>query len=178
MTTLSSKFVYPVKKPVIPTRLRNWGNGTIPRLRLKKSRVGVLLFRPAANAADHMYDAALQDGVTLSSVGGGYRSYDRQLWLWNDRMTTNRKEAKQPLLRRIWNGKVYFLKKGAPVAIPGTSNHGWGLSIDFNLSDPKTYAWLDKHAPKFGFYMEAKPTKADGTKNPYFEPWHWTKVDA
>jgi LAS superfamily LD-carboxypeptidase LdcB len=178
MAARKTTFVYPVKKPVIPTRLRNWGNGTIPRLRLKKSRVGVLLFRPAANAADRMYDAALQDCVVLSSVGGGYRTYERQLWLWNDRMTRNRKEAKRPLVRRVWNGKVWWLKKMAPVAIPGTSNHGWGLSIDFNLSDPKTYAWLDKHAPKFGFYMEAKPTKADGTKNPYFEPWHWTKVDA
>jgi LAS superfamily LD-carboxypeptidase LdcB len=178
MAARKTTFVYPVKKPVIPTRLRNWGNGTIPRLRLKKSKVGVLLFRPAANAADRMYDAAFQDGVVLSSVGGGYRTYERQLWLWNDRMTTNRKEAKQPLVRRVWNGKVWWLKKMAPVAQPGFSNHGWGLSIDFNLADPKTFAWLDKHGPQFGFYMEAKPTKSDGSKNPYFEPWHWTKVDA
>jgi len=91
-------------------------------------------------------------------------------------MTTDKSKAKQPLVRRVWNNKVWWLAKGAPVAQPGFSNHGWGLSADFDVSDPKTYAWLDANGPRFGFYMEAKPTR-NGERNPFFEPWHWTKAD-
>jgi D-alanyl-D-alanine carboxypeptidase len=158
--------------------VQKWGNGKIPRLRLKKAKCGAIVFRPVVASLDAMTLEAAEDGVRLTSVGGGYRDYARQLWLWNDRMTTNKAEAKQPLVRRVWQGKAWYLKKMAPVAIPGTSNHGWGISVDFNLTDPKVYAWLDAHGPRFGFYMEAKPTRADGSKNPYFEPWHWVKVDA
>lgn len=178
MASRKPTFRYPVKKPVIPPRMQKWGNGKIPRHRLKKCACGALMFRPVAKVCTEMVREAAEDGVTLRSLGGGYRSYDRQLDLWYDRMTTDKKQAKEPLVRRVWNSQVWWLRKMAPVATPGTSNHGWGLSVDFDLSDPKTYAWLDAHGPRFGFFMEAKPTKPDGEKNPYFEPWHWTKVDA
>ena len=178
MATSKATFRYPVKKPVIPAKVLQWGNGKIPRLRLKKTLCGAVVFRPVAKSLNAMYSEALEDGVVLSSLGGGYRDYARQEALWYDRMTLDKAEAKKPLVRRVWQGRTWYLKKMAPVAIPGTSNHGWGLSVDFNLSDPKVYAWLDRHGPRFGFYMEAKPTRPDGDKNPYFEPWHWTKVDA
>ena len=176
-STKKPTFNYPVKKPVIPERLTRWGNGKIPRLRLRKTQTGAIMFKPAAKACDLMWAEAKADGINLEALGGGYRDYARQEALWYDRMTMKREEAKQPLVRRVWNGKVWWLKKMAPVATPGTSNHGWGLSVDFNVSDPKVYAWLDKNGPRFGFYMEAKPTRHDSEKNPYFEPWHWTKVD-
>lgn len=177
MATKKPTFNYPVKKPVIPASVQRWGNGKIPRVRLKKCACGAVMYRPAAKICSQMVRVAEQDGVQLRSLGGGYRDYARQEALWYDRMTRSRDEAKQPLVRRVWNGKLWFLKKAAPVAVPGTSNHGWGLSVDFDISDPLVYAWLDKHGPSYGFYMEAKPTKSDGSKNPYFEPWHWTKVD-
>lgn len=177
MAAKKPTFKYPVKKPNIPQAVQKWGNGKIPRLRLKKCACGAVMFRPAAKVCSAMTAAALADGVQLKSLGGGYRDYARQEALWYDRMTTNKDEAKKPLVRRAWNGKMWFLKKGAPVAVPGFSNHGFGISVDFDVSDPKVYAWLDENGPKFGFYMEAKPTRPDGDRNPYFEPWHWTKVD-
>jgi D-alanyl-D-alanine carboxypeptidase len=178
MAASKATFRYPVKKPVIPARVQRWGNGKIPRLRLKKAQCGAVVYRPVAKALDDMFFDALDDGVVLKSLGGGYRDYARQEALWYDRMTLDKAEAKKPLVRRVWQGRTWYLKKMAPVAVPGTSNHGWGLSVDFDLSDPKTYAWLDRYAPSYGFFMEAKPTRPDGDKNPYFEPWHWTKVDA
>ena len=62
-------------------------------------------------------------------------------------------------------------------AVPGTSNHGWGLAIDVAIDadgdegfewpvksvDSKTVAWLLKNADRFGFCWEVQS-----------EPWHLT----
>lgn len=63
------------------------------------------------------------------------------------------------------------------VAAPaGTSNHGWGLAVDFNnlgalgdFSSP-AYAWMKAHAAQFGFVHPA--LMEPGGPGP-FEPWHW-----
>lgn len=63
-----------------------------------------------------------------------------------------------------------FQKKGeGPAAIPGTSNHGFGLAVDFanttNLSKLTTsdplYIWLAENAKNYGFKRIEK------------EDWHW-----
>ena len=63
--------------------------------------------------------------------------------------------------------------KGTMAAVPGTSNHGWGLAID--LSDVTSYrsaqyAWLKANAMTYGWrhpvYMD------EGGRGPH-EPWHW-----
>ncbi|MFI2362596.1 D-alanyl-D-alanine carboxypeptidase family protein [Promicromonospora sp. NPDC019610] len=58
-------------------------------------------------------------------------------------------------------------------AIPGTSNHGWGLAID--LGDPVAggsspeYVWLRLHAPGYG-WDNPSWARLDGAKP---EPWHF-----
>ncbi|MEV0891412.1 D-alanyl-D-alanine carboxypeptidase family protein [Promicromonospora sp. NPDC050262] len=58
-------------------------------------------------------------------------------------------------------------------AIPGTSNHGWGLAID--LGDPVAggsspeYVWLRLHAPDYG-WDNPSWARLDGAKP---EPWHF-----
>jgi LAS superfamily LD-carboxypeptidase LdcB len=55
-------------------------------------------------------------------------------------------------------------------AVPGTSNHGWGLAIDLAEKvngkavsiSPRSVKWLIKHAAQYGFCAEAQS-----------EPWHW-----
>jgi LAS superfamily LD-carboxypeptidase LdcB len=47
-------------------------------------------------------------------------------------------------------------------AVPGTSNHGWGLAVDIDVTSPSTMAWVRANAYRFGF-VEAVPR----------EPWHW-----
>ncbi|MEV0951529.1 M15 family metallopeptidase [Promicromonospora sp. NPDC050249] len=58
-------------------------------------------------------------------------------------------------------------------AIPGTSNHGWGLAVD--LSDPISggtspeYRWLRVHGPDHG-WDNPSWARPDGAKP---EPWHF-----
>jgi LAS superfamily LD-carboxypeptidase LdcB len=47
-------------------------------------------------------------------------------------------------------------------ATPGTSNHGWGLSVDLDL-DATAQAWMRQNGARYGF-VEDVPR----------EPWHWT----
>ncbi|MDR2722752.1 MAG: M15 family metallopeptidase [Cellulomonadaceae bacterium] len=61
--------------------------------------------------------------------------------------------------------------KGFWAATPGTSNHGFGLAVDFGggiqNSRSAQQAWMDANAAKFGW---TNPDWAQGSK---FEPWHW-----
>jgi len=73
-------------------------------------------------------------------------------------------------------------KEGGPAGIPGTSRHGWGISIDLDRSSyyrpsgtPSTtsrqniaFRWLNKYAIKYNWIFNVKPP----------ETWHlsWTKA--
>jgi cell wall-associated NlpC family hydrolase len=64
-------------------------------------------------------------------------------------------------------------QKPALAAVPGTSNHGWGLAVDLcggieRFGTPQ-YAWMVANAGRFGFLH---PTWAD-PGNGREEPWHW-----
>ena len=63
--------------------------------------------------------------------------------------------------------------KGTLAAVPGTSNHGWGLAIDVGggAQDFGTapHLWLRENAPKFGWDNPAW-ARIGGSKP---EPWHW-----
>ncbi len=67
---------------------------------------------------------------------------------------------------------VYRRKPGL-AAVPGTSNHGWGLAVDFcggvQDSGSSAYRWMKDNAPRFGWNHPdwAEPS---GSKP---EPWHW-----
>jgi hypothetical protein len=64
-------------------------------------------------------------------------------------------------------------QKPALAAVPGTSNHGWGLAVDLcggvESYSSSQYAWLVEQAGRFGFIH---PTWAD-PGNGREEPWHW-----
>lgn len=64
-------------------------------------------------------------------------------------------------------------EKPALAAVPGTSNHGWGLAVDLcggiqTFGTPQ-YAWMVANAGRFGYLH---PTWAD-PGNGREEPWHW-----
>jgi hypothetical protein len=51
------------------------------------------------------------------------------------------------------------------VAKPGHSHHNHGVAVDFNQAqplDPKTYAWMQRHAPEVGLFQPMS-----------WESWHW-----
>ncbi len=63
-------------------------------------------------------------------------------------------------------------EKGGLAATPGTSNHGWGLAIDFCSKETTgaRWTWLKANGPLYGF---VNPSWAlPGGSGPH-EPWHW-----
>ncbi len=70
---------------------------------------------------------------------------------------------------------VYHRKPGL-AAVPGTSNHGWGLAVDFcggiEDSSSAAYDWMTANAGRFSFQHPdwAQP----GGSKP--EAWHWEYV--
>ena len=178
MATKKQKLQYPVKRLVVPSKLGKYPNGKVPRRLLRKTLAGGLLYTDAQKSFNQMFESAKADGITLVLLGNGYRSYETQYRLFMDRYSL-KNEGRVPQVTRWFDGRRYFLKKGkSPSATPSTSNHGYGLAVDINVHDPKVFAWLDANAPKFGFYLQGKPTLPSGAKNPEYEAWHWQKVDA
>lgn len=59
-------------------------------------------------------------------------------------------------------------------AIPGTSNHGWGLAVDFDWDlfsswDVPQVVWMIENGPRFGWRLPA----ALGPNSDRPEPWHY-----
>lgn len=90
--------------------------------------------------------------------------------------------------KKCWN-KLDDMEKSLEIlktsSAPGTSRHHWGTDIDLNSVNPEdwnksksrlknVYAWLTKHASKYGFYQSYTPRQARGGKGYYEEKWHWS----
>jgi cell wall-associated NlpC family hydrolase len=75
---------------------------------------------------------------------------------------------------RTYSAQVrLYGEKPALAAVPGTSNHGWGLAVDLcggiERFGTAQYAWMTANAGRFGFLH---PNWADPGKGRE-EPWHW-----
>ncbi|MBC3762779.1 D-alanyl-D-alanine carboxypeptidase family protein, partial [Quadrisphaera sp. RL12-1S] len=67
-------------------------------------------------------------------------------------------------------------KKPGLAAVPGTSEHGWGLAVDLGdgvQNSDEHYDWLIENAPKYGWDHPSWARRGGG--GPY-EPWHWEFV--
>ncbi|WP_025719947.1 M15 family metallopeptidase [Paenibacillus sp. 1-18] len=120
--------------------------------------------KEAADALEKLFAGAQKDGIELRAVSG-YRSYKRQVSIFNNNVKTK--------------GQAYATQVSA---VPGTSEHQTGLAID--VSSPsvgnaleqafgasKEGEWLAKHAPEYGFIIRYMKGKEDVTGYVY-EPWH------
>ncbi|WP_408639069.1 D-alanyl-D-alanine carboxypeptidase family protein [Nocardiopsis endophytica] len=67
--------------------------------------------------------------------------------------------------------RVYAEQPPGNAAVPGTSNHGWGLAVDIcggvQNQGSAQFNWLEANSQKWGWFH---PQWA--YSNP-FEPWHW-----
>ena len=66
-----------------------------------------------------------------------------------------------------------FARKPSLAAVPGTSQHGWGLAVDLcggvqNFGS-EAHEWMRANAPAFGWH-HPRWARQDGSKP---EPWHW-----
>lgn len=172
--------IMPVTKPA---DLRLAQNGRLTPCQLTSVTfpgVGHMSLHPTAARAWSALTVACYAATKLSLSGTGcYRSYDQQLSLFNARYTSTYNPAVNVLTsRRTWLGKRWWLRRGmAPVAVPGTSNHGLGIAVDAGwwagnnlpgLSDiagvtakPVGWGWLQNEATKYGWSWELQS-----------EPWH------
>jgi hypothetical protein len=125
----------------VPPELAVHGNGRIPLGELLPIGDGrERLYGPAALAFRRMAADAWRAGVDLE-VNDGYRALPDQHRLADD---------------------LGLYRNGGAAAVPGTSTHGWGLSVDID-TDGGAVPWLRANAARYGF-VEDVPG----------EPWHWT----
>lgn len=136
-------------------------NGKLPDDVLVSIRPSGRLYRSAAAAWVLMRRAARKDGVTLrpTSTFDAYRPYTIQEAVFRQRYTRDKVSNSV----RRWNGETWYLKPGlAPLATPGTSNHGWGCAVDvWNVGQNGRLEWLQANAIRYGFSWELLS-----------EPWH------
>lgn len=157
----------PVSKVRMPACLKGVENGKLPANLLHKCGVGNgTMVLPAARSMRALAYAARQAGFELTHVGA-YRPYDRQRDLFLQRYVPYELPGRPT---KIWDGVTYWQKpKTAMAAVPGTSNHGWGLAIDLaEKKNGKTVSlggeclsWLLANASRYGICWEAQS-----------EPWH------
>lgn len=126
----------------VPVELRVHGNGRVPASALSavEGLSGHRLWTPAARSLEALRAAAAQDGIRIG-VTDSYRPYDVQV----------------DLVRRKG-----LYSQGGLAAVPGTSDHGWGIAVDLDLN-AAAQAWMRTHGGRFGF-VEDVPR----------EPWHWS----
>lgn len=128
----------------------------------------------AAMALKAMLLEAEADGVTDITVTSGWRSYNTQEWLLANQV--------EKYKGSMSDEEAYALAI-TEVAVPGTSEHQSGLSVDMhNLeSADKSFAesdsakWLAVNCYKFGFILRYPEDKTVITKIS-FEPWHFRFV--
>jgi hypothetical protein len=125
-----------------------WGgyaDGFIPSSQLCSITGGGRLRPDAAVAFDKMSQAYKRVFGTNICVSDSYRSYTEQVRL--------------------------FRQRPSLAAVPGTSNHGWGLALDLGCgvqsSRSSQYRWMVANAGRFGWVHPAW-----AVHDP-FEPWHW-----
>jgi cell wall-associated NlpC family hydrolase len=75
---------------------------------------------------------------------------------------------------RTYAGQVrLYGEKPALAAVPGTSNHGWGLAVDLcggiDHYGTAQYNWMKANAGRFGFLHPDWAEPGNGRE----EPWHW-----
>jgi LAS superfamily LD-carboxypeptidase LdcB len=165
----------PVAKMVLPQDLKGCQNGKLPKSLLRPIAPSGQMHHYAATSWAMLRELAAQEGLDLVHVGD-YRLYTQQVALFMSRMKRFPDAKKNVQVTRIFNGEKWFLHVGAPVATPGTSNHGWGLAIDAALktkagvvtisTKPKTakrsgLEFLLAEAPSLGWSWELQS-----------EPWH------
>lgn len=165
---------YPVRTVNRPACLNGRPNGQLDDILVDTPAPGVTwpcrLVPPAARAWRALSAAASEAGHTLKPSGAhdSYRPYATQERIFLQRFVnydTGR-------ARRVWRGRNWWLKPGmALAAVPGTSNHGWGLAVDTGEEtdgdsgtesiDRGTLDWLLANEERFGFSHEVQS-----------EPWH------
>jgi LAS superfamily LD-carboxypeptidase LdcB len=138
-----------------------------------------------------MQAAAKADGIDLH-IASGFRPFERQLAIWNNKFTgvtavKDQQGNKIDLALLPDQDKVKAILQYS--ALPGASRHHWGTDIDvyapnllspgqslqlepweYELNGPfyPLTVWLNKHGADFGFYLPYNRYRGGVAA----EPWH------
>lgn len=135
-----------------------------PKVPISPNSQDSQMVKVAAEALEKMVASAKSEDYFLI-LASGYRSYDRQLEIYNQ-------------FEALYGG----LYAAEYVAAPGASEYQTGLGIDVTsqsvvdgeklvFGDTKEYQWVLENAHKFGFIVRYKTGDADITGVAH-EPWH------
>ncbi len=132
--------------------------------------VSIQLNFDAATAFTKLYNAMLEDGLGLIPLSG-YRTYQEQVAIFNYNLELHISEG-----MTVEEAQRYTEMF---VAIPGTSEHQYGRSIDVTIDGTTDHdfhhteqgRWLIDHCHEFGFVIRYPEDKVDITGIAY-EPWH------
>lgn len=154
LTLLVSK-QFPLEEPCRPDDLVNLYEHKERSFEL--ARADIELRQPAFEAAQEMFSAAKEDGVTGFIINSGYRTRERQ-------------------------EELYTQSDTGYVNAPGESEHELGLTFDVTtMTDKPAFdqteqcAWLFAHAHEYGFILRYPQGKEAITGVPY-ESWHYRFV--
>lgn len=138
-----------------------------------------------------MQAAALKDGLQLMPASS-FRSFSRQLLIWNDKFVGKRPlldADSQPLSALSLSEPERIMTILRWSALPGTSRHHWGTDVD--IYDPSLLPsgaalqlepweyeadgyfyplsqWLEQNMARFGFYLPFSKASGGVAR----EPWH------
>ena len=140
-------------------------------------------------------------GVTDVMVTSGYRSYERQAYLFNYYLSEESKGISSNAVACFGYDYIqqHYIDRGLEVlsaadaktvvlsysAYPGTSEHQTGLCLDFMTSTmtdldnsfalTPAFEWLINNAYRFGFILRY-PEGREGITGYTYEPWHYRFV--
>lgn len=126
----------------------------------------------AAKEITRMVKDAKKDGVHIN-VTSAYRTYAKQAALFANKIERLEEEG--------YGHAAAVEKAGTVVAVPGTSEHQLGLTVDFvtnsykkldeGIRNTKEYQWIAKNGWKYGYVIRYPKEKSDLT-GIISEPWH------
>ena len=172
---------------VVPPELLNYGNGELPATMLQSIGLGRhRLYSPAAIDFMALITAANAANIVID-LSGSYRDTAGQIQCPKNPVDTGQRpkstsDNHQWMIDNgllILSGTTYIPSgelAGMPsfpidaltyCAVPGRSNHGWGLAVDVNLEWPGTERWMHNNAPTFGWCDIGGGTH---------EPWHYQYI--
>ncbi len=126
----------------------------------------------AAQTIKQMIADARKEGMHIN-ITSSYRTYMKQVNLFKNKIARLEAEG--------YSHKEAVREAGKVVAIPGTSEHQLGLTVDFmtgsyrkldeGIRDTKEYHWVEEHAWEYG-YIIRYPSGKSGITGIISEPWH------
>ena len=147
-------------------------NGYVPRSVLAQldDQPDAFLRRDAAESWNRARtDVMARTGVVLT-VRGWNRTYAEQERFFFERYSRQATGDGPFDDVRWYKGVRYVRTSGAPAAIPGNSNHGWGLAIDVNDFGGYGTTGNDRRAASIAILKRHGWTDAEGQS--IAEPWH------